>query len=140
MNPIASSAIHSLAKRYRTLEFPKEIICDLLIQVKRLKSVKSNTPFGKLKMMKRKYLLSKLRSGLQKTIHKITKLVEPYNLLNTRPTPAPADPWKNTKDRQPALPLARRRILPEVRDNQEGVSPVPPLPLSQSVGMLESHL
>ena len=30
-------------------------------------------------------------------------------------------------------PLARRRDLPEVRDNGEGVSPAPPLPLSHSV-------
>ena len=35
-----------------------------------------------------------------------------------------------------ATPLARRRDLLEMRDNLEGVSPVPPLPLSQSVSPL----
>jgi len=32
-----------------------------------------------------------------------------------------------------AAPLARRRVLPEMHDNREGVSPVPSHPLSHTV-------
>jgi hypothetical protein len=39
-----------------------------------------------------------------------------------------------------ATPLARRRDLPEMCDNREGVSPVPPLPLSHSVGPIINHI
>ena len=42
------------------------------------------------------------------------------------------------RDRQPAPPIARRLGLLEMRDNCEGVSPVPPLPLSHTVRWPES--
>jgi hypothetical protein len=46
-------------------------------------------------------------------------------------------PPNTGSSRTAALSLAHRHNLPEMYDNREGVSPVPPLPLSHSVNWLE---